>query len=97
MAANITNFNQAARDQQAFMIDLMRSQCPRTAALSDRIMPVPAYVGGPSSSLKDADRRMFEADRRQAENSQALSTLLIGACNDERAEYGFPPFMQLGR
>lgn len=87
MAVSITNFNQQASDRQQAMIAQMRTQCPGTAALSDGVMAKPA------SSTRPGLEGMIEADQRQAQNSQALTNLLLGACNAERAEGGYPPFM----
>jgi hypothetical protein len=84
---NITNFNQQAADQQAFLISQMRTQCPQTAALSDRV------TAKPVTSVPHGLDGMVSADMQQAQNSQALTKLLIGACNSERAQGGYPPFM----
>ena len=94
MALPIINFSQQAQEQQQRMLDRMRSLCPQTAALGERLVLRPVDLSevkvGPSQSggfmnpaQADMDRRMLAADILDAQSSQRLTAVLGQACSQE--------------
>lgn len=97
MAGPITNFNQQMLDRQMMMMDRMRTLCPQTAAIGERLSmrPVelweaptaptqPGFTPFGSTDLQMRnDRAMMYADMKQAQNSQGLMGILGQACAQE--------------
>lgn len=113
MAVSILNFSQQAQEQQQMIRDRMRSFCPQTAALGDRLTvrpvelgevpPAPPTIGGSimiSPVHQELDRRMYVSDMMNAQNTQRLTGLLGQACAQEMLTgqgASLPPFLQPGR
>lgn len=91
---SITNFSQQAADQQRFLADSLRSQCPQTIAtmgvLQERPAPQapPGYAPGPMGT-NSYDQGLV-TDMLQAQQSQRVTQLMLRACSAEAGEGSFP-------
>ncbi len=108
MALPITNFSQQAQAQQQLALDRMRSLCPQTAALGERLSIRPVDLSEvpssapPSGGLMfnprqaELDRQMLVSDMMDAQNSQRLTSALGQACAQEMLTSPaatLPPFL----